>query len=87
VDSAASRRTGNRRGKEPKICQPGPGSLSGEIALNQTLSLYACLLVTVIVVYMQEAGLADLVEMRVGEARTVLESMQGTSLQLDTIIV
>jgi hypothetical protein len=36
---------------------------------------------------MQEAGLADLVEMRVGEARTELESMQGTLLKLDTIIV
>jgi hypothetical protein len=36
---------------------------------------------------MQEAGLKDLVEMRVGEARTVLESMQGTSLKLGTIIV
>ncbi len=30
VDSAASRRTGSRRGKEPKIRQPGLGSLSGE---------------------------------------------------------
>ncbi len=45
------------------------------------------MLVTVIVVYMQEAGLADLVEIRVGDARTVLESMQGTFFKLDTIIV
>ncbi len=45
------------------------------------------MLVTVIVVYMQEAGLADLVEIRVGDARTVLESMQGTFLKLDTIIL
>jgi hypothetical protein len=37
------------------------------------------MLVTIIVVYMQEAGLADLVEIRVGEARTVLESMKGIS--------
>ncbi len=37
--------------------------------------------------YIQEAGLADLVEMRVGEGRTELESMQGTSMKLDTIIV
>jgi hypothetical protein len=36
---------------------------------------------------MKEAGLADLVEIRVGEAKTVLESMQGTYLKLDTIIV
>jgi hypothetical protein len=36
---------------------------------------------------MQEAGLADFVEIRVGEARTVLESMQGTSLKLDTTIL
>jgi hypothetical protein len=36
---------------------------------------------------MQEAGLADLVEIRVGEARTVLESMQGIFLKLETIIL
>jgi hypothetical protein len=36
---------------------------------------------------MQEAGLADLVEIRVGEARTVLELMQGTFLKLYTIII
>ncbi len=36
---------------------------------------------------MQEASLADLVEIRAGEARTVLESMQGEFLKLGTIIV
>jgi hypothetical protein len=57
------------------------------LAACQVKIIYACLLVTLIVVYMQEAGLADLVEIRVGEARTVLESMQGTSLKLNTLIL